>query len=85
MLRYRTGEEIKAGDCIRFHGNAAAIELVADPETDDPEAAWYIKEFGGGVLIADPSVSGHTFIHKESLSDYEDLEFVARLKLATHD
>jgi hypothetical protein len=78
MLNYRSGESIRKGDRIRFHGNAAEIELVADPETADPESEWYVKEFGGGVLIVDPSVSGHTFIGKNSLSSYEDLEFVAR-------
>ena len=78
MLRYRTGEQIKKGDRIRFHGNVAEVELVADPEDDDPDGAWYIKEFGGGVLIADRSVSGHTFIRSESLSDYEDIEFFTR-------
>jgi len=78
MLNYRSGEAIRKGDRIRFHGNAAEIELVADPEGDDPESEWYVKEFGGGVLIADPSVSGRTFIDKDSLANHEDLEFVAR-------
>ena len=77
-LRYRSGETIRKGDRIRFHGHAAEIELVADPETADPESEWYVKEFGGGVLITDPSVSGRTFIDKDSLGKYEDLEFVAR-------
>jgi hypothetical protein len=78
MLRYRSGEPVRKGDRVRFHGNAGRIELVADPGNNDPEAAWYIKEYSGGVLIADPSVSGRTFISSKSLNDYEDLEFVAR-------
>jgi len=90
MLNCRSGEAIRKGDRVRFHGNAAEIKLVADPESDDRESKWYVKEFGGGVLIADPSVSGHTFIDKDSLLIYEDLEFVARAEaedsgLATHD
>ena len=77
VLRYRSGEEIKAGDQVLFHGNPAEVELVAcDP--NDPEAAWYMKEYRGGVIVADPMVSGRTFIPKEQLGEYEDLEFVSR-------
>ena len=78
MPSYPFGETIRKGDRIRFHGNAAEVELVADPEMVDPESESYVKEFGGGVLIADPSISGHTFIPKDALPNYEDLEFVAR-------
>ena len=47
-----------------------------------------MKEFGGGVLILDPSVSCLTFIctdelfedelFEDELFEYEDLEFVSR-------
>jgi hypothetical protein len=79
ILKYRSGEEIRKGDHLRFHGNPAEIKLVAcDPGDPDPEIAWHMKEFGGGVLILDPLVSGRTFIPKDSLDGYEDLEFVSR-------
>ena len=79
VLRYRTGEEIRKGDHVRFHGNPAEVELVSfDPNDPDPEVAWHMKEFGGGVLILDPMVSGRTFIHAESIPECEDLEFVSR-------
>jgi hypothetical protein len=59
---------------VLFHGDPAEIELVAcDP--DDPEAEWFLKEYGGGVMILDP---GRTFISADQLDDYEDLEFVSR-------
>jgi hypothetical protein len=60
---------------VRFHGNAAEVELVAC-DSNDPEAAWHMQEFGGGVLILDPMVSGRTFIPKDQIDEYEDLEFV---------
>lgn len=64
VLRYRSGEEIRNGDRVLFHGNPAEIDLVAcDP--NDPEGAWHVREFGGGVMILDPLVSGRTFIPKE--------------------
>jgi hypothetical protein len=77
VLRYRSGEEIKKGDRLLFHGNPAEIELVStDP--NDPEQAWHVSEFGGGVLISDPMVSGRTFVPRDQLDEYEDLEFVSR-------
>jgi hypothetical protein len=76
-LKYRSGEQIQRGDHVFFHGNPAEIELVAfDP--NDPEQAWHVREFGGGVLVSDPMCSGRTFIPRDSLSEYEDLEFVSR-------
>jgi len=77
ILRYRSGEEIRKGDRVCFHGNPAEVELVAtDP--DDPGQAWYVKQFGGGVMIRDPIVSGRAFIPADQLQECEDLEFVSR-------
>jgi hypothetical protein len=46
-LKYRSGEEIRKGDRVRFHGNLASVELVAcNPNDPDPTVAWYMKEFG---------------------------------------
>lgn len=76
-LHYRSGEEIKKGDHVLFHGNAAEVELVAcDP--NDPEAAWHVEEYGGGVMILEAKISGRTFIPRDQLDEYEDLEFVSR-------
>jgi hypothetical protein len=79
LLKYRSGEETKKGDGVLFLGNPAEIELVAfDP--NDPEYAWHVQEFGGGVLIFDPMFSGRSFIRRESLAEYEDLKFVSRAR-----
>ena len=81
MLKYQTGEEIKKGDRVRFHGNPAEIELVACNASDpDPSVAWLVKEFGGGVSVLDPAVSGRTFIPTDQLAECEDLEFVSRAR-----
>jgi hypothetical protein len=79
VLKYRSGEEIKKGDRVLFHGNLAEVQLVScDPNDPDPEVVWHIKEYGGVVMISDPLVSGRTFIPKDQLDEYEDLEFVSR-------
>jgi hypothetical protein len=80
-LKYRTGEEIRRGDRILFHGNPAEIEAVASEafcDPDDAATAWYVQAYQGGVMILDPMVSGRTFIRAGEISEYEDLEFVSR-------
>jgi hypothetical protein len=49
--------------------------VACDP--NDPEDAWYMSEYGGGVMILDPMVSGRTFIPTKQLDD-EELAFVSR-------
>jgi len=75
--KYRSGEEIRKGDRVLFHQNPAEIEVVA-ADSADPETRWFMQEFGGGVMVLDPAVSGRTFIPAGQLADYEDLEFVWR-------
>jgi hypothetical protein len=77
IFRYQSGEEIKAGDHVLFHGNAAEIEFVAC-DADDPRTDWYVTTYGGGVMIYDPQVSGRTFVAAEHIASYEDLEFIRR-------
>jgi hypothetical protein len=77
ILKYQSGEEIKKGDQVLYHRNPAEVQFVAC-NAHDPETDGYLEEFGGGVMIADPLVSGHTFIPAAHLEDYEDLEFVSR-------
>jgi len=76
VLKYLSGEEIKKGDHILHHGEPGTIEFVAlalgAVETD-----WYVKEFGGGVMVVDRAF-GHIFIPADQLAEYEDLEFVSR-------
>jgi hypothetical protein len=46
------------------------------PDPTDPNH-WFLEEYGGGVMIAEPKVFGHLFI-SPPVSDEEDLEFVSR-------
>lgn len=76
-LCYLSGEEICKGDRVRFHGHEAQIEFAA-ADLSDPEHGCFVRLYGGGVMVNDPAVSGHTFIPVDQLKTYEDLEFVAR-------
>lgn len=72
---YQSGEQIQSGDRVLLHGESGQIEFVADPAMAPDD--WYVKEFGGGVMIAEPRFFGSLFI-SAPVCDYEDLEFVAR-------
>jgi hypothetical protein len=76
-LKYMSGEEICQGDCVRFHGHPARIEFAA-ADLDDPQHGCFVRQYGGGVMVNDPAVHGHTFIPVDQLKNYEDLKFVAR-------
>jgi hypothetical protein len=71
-----TGEEIRKGDRVLFHGEPGEIELAADPATADPETNWYVQEYGRGVMILEPKNFGRAFLPEPQPA--EDLEFVAR-------
>ncbi len=78
ILRYATGEEIKKGDRVLFHGDPGFVEFLATEP--GPETDWYIREYGGGIMIID-KVAGSTFVSADQISEYErlgDLEFVSR-------
>jgi hypothetical protein len=75
-LLYRSREEIKAGDRVLFHGNTAEIEFVAS--ADDPQQAFHVQEYGGGIMVFDPTAPSRTFIPADQLREYEDLEFISR-------
>jgi hypothetical protein len=79
-LRYLSGEEICTGDRVQFHGHAAQVEFAA-ADLEDTQHGCFVRLYGGGVMVNDPAICGHTFIPVDQLKNYEDLEFVARGEL----
>ncbi|MFZ0301988.1 MAG: hypothetical protein WAL75_04855 [Terracidiphilus sp.] len=76
-LYYQSGKEIRKGDKILYAERySGEIEFVADPSVDDPATSWYVKEYGGGVMIREPVVHGSVFSSKPDEDD--ELEFVSR-------
>lgn len=73
---YESGEAIRKGDGVLFHGEPGEVEFVVDVLTGDAAMDWYVKELGGGVMIIEPKRFGRVFLD-EPESD-EDLVFVSR-------
>ena len=60
-----------------LHGRRGEVEFVVEELTGDAEMDWYIEEFGGGVMVKEPEMFGHCFLHNADDSDWEHLEFVS--------
>ncbi len=75
-LKYKSGEVVMKGDRVLLSEEAGVIEFVADPLLNDPNTLWYVKEYGGGVMVAQLEHLGSVFTHPE---EDADLEFVSRV------
>ena len=74
-LNYQT-EAILRGDRVTYSGNAGVVELVVEGLTGDPERDWLFETNGAGIMVAEPKVFGHVYLHHPH--EEEDLLFVAR-------
>src|SRR3982074_427350 len=72
---YDSGENIQAGDRIRYHGETGYVDFVVTEETGDASLGWFLQQFPGGAMIVAEGF-GSVFLGLEDLDDF--LEFVAR-------
>lgn len=75
-MKYQSGEEIREGDRVLFHGEPGEIEYVAEALTGDPAIDWNLKYNGPGVMILEPRFFGRVYLRDSE--DAEDLAFVSR-------
>ena len=75
-FHYQTGEEVKKGDRVIFHGEPGEIEFVVNALGEGPELDWYVQEYGGGVMVLEPKHFGRAFLTRTE--NEEDLVFVSR-------
>jgi hypothetical protein len=74
---YLSGEEVRRGDRILFHGEPGEVEFVVIGVTGDASMDWHVEQYpGGGVMIAARGF-GRVFLPISSAID-ERLEFVSR-------
>jgi hypothetical protein len=70
-VTYLSGDEIRSGDRVLYHGESGFVEFVA--KAGDPETRWYVETFGGGCMIVAQGF-GRVFVSQPD----EDLELVGR-------
>ena len=78
-LTYPSGEEVRKGDLVLFHGEPGEIEFVADRLVGDAALDWYVNELGPGVMVHEPKHFGSAYVR-----GLENLVFVARSEAPDH-
>lgn len=75
-LRYTSGDEIKEGDRIRYHGELGRVDFIVIHRVGDPARDWYVDQFPGGGLMIDAAGFGSVFLSEAEIDD--QLELVLR-------
>jgi hypothetical protein len=75
-LKYTAGEDIKAGDRIRYDGEVGHVEFLVTEKTGDPAQDWFMNEFPDGGVMIWAEGFGSVFLETDQIDD--DLELVSR-------
>lgn len=75
-MKYTSGEEIRKGDKVLFHGEPGEIEFVVDKIVGDPAMDWHMREQGPGVMVLEAKSFQRAYIR--DTENAEDLQFVSR-------
>ena len=77
-MKYRSGEDVRKGDKVLFHGEEGEVEFVAEGPVGNPAIDWNVKHNGPGVMILEPKFFGRVYICESETS--KELVFVSRGK-----
>ena len=78
---YKTGEEVKKGDVVTYHGERGEVQFVVTGRSGNPAQDWHIDQFPGGGFMIYAATFGNVFVTESD----EDLEFVSRRTAGSHD
>ncbi len=73
---YVTGETVRKGDRIRYHGEPGAVEFVVSGVVGDSAMDWYAERFPGGGIMITATGFGSVFLGVDDIDDM--LEFDSR-------
>jgi hypothetical protein len=73
---YQSGEEVRCGDHIRFHGEEGLVEFVVLDKVGDDALDWYLEEYPGGGLMLRANNFGNVFLRGNDID--EELVFLSR-------
>ena len=75
-FKYESGEEVRKGDRIIYHGEPGKIEFVVSEAVGNPSMDWYVQQFPGGGFMLSAASFGDVFLTESDID--EDLHFIAR-------
>jgi hypothetical protein len=73
---YGTGQEVRVGDLITYHGESGHVQFVVAEPTGDPSLDWYLAQFPGGGVMIEAEGFGSVFLRADDID--EEVEFVSR-------
>ena len=75
-LTYTTGEDVRQGDRVRYHGEPGEVEFVITQASGDGSKDWYLEQCPEGGLMVNASGFGRVFLKTTDVD--EDFELVSR-------
>jgi hypothetical protein len=66
---YTTGEDIRKGDRITYHGEPGEVEFVVTGLVGDSEMDWYAQQFPGGGIMVTASRFGNVFVGVDDIDE----------------
>jgi acyl CoA:acetate/3-ketoacid CoA transferase len=79
-FNYHSGQEIRIGDRISYHGESGKVDFVVTEKTGRPEMDWYIEQDPEGGVMLTANGFGNVFLTEANID--EDLDFISRGDLA---
>ena len=76
IFRYVSGDEVRRGDQVRYHGEPGEVQFVASEKVGDAAMDWYLDEYNGGGFMISAENFGRVFLTSNDID--ESLQFVAR-------
>jgi hypothetical protein len=61
-LKYRSGETIRRGDIVRYHGDSGHVEFVVNELSGDSAMDGHFREHGPGVMVSEPKRFGRVHV-----------------------
>jgi hypothetical protein len=61
-FKYQSGEEIRAGDLVTYHGSPGRVVFVVSAPVGDRAMDWYLETFPGGGFMIETEGMGSVFL-----------------------
>ena len=76
-ITYASGEEVRAGDRVCFHGKRGEVRFVVTERVGDPALDWFVVAYPRGGFMISAEGFGNVFIQAGD-DDLEDISLVSR-------
>lgn len=75
-FRYPSGDDVREGDRVRYHGEGGTVDFVVVENVGDPSLDWYVEKFPGGGVMITAETFGSVFLSPTDIAEH--LELITR-------